>query len=512
MNAVQLLVKVPATMKLSPAATASREAPAAAAAPARPAGLLLDVPAKQPAADSGPAADSKLRAAEKARFTKLTEQPVGGAYFDQCVDWALLRDGRELLLCEAELWHFPSSGAPELLLRAENDGWGLASLFGNRFAALPGLDAVLTVHGSRALARDDGEPAETTVRVLSLPDLRELASLALPFDASDKAGYCEARDVRFVCTAPGAGGAMLLTRRWLFFVRVSADASGGLALSLEVAADLTSGPLGLELRLPPSKPDGFSHSRAPELVQCAALWAAPAGNCALLGSNGRVLVVPLFGTAGPLTVLRRLHAHEPAMRSERFARVHSMSVLSQPGSAAARLVTVGGDGCITVSALHDGVAVCVGDGVDESWKATRRGSGQSKQYAYAAATLLCVHRSGVAFASSWSENGGIVFDLDSRKASPAGKTLCQAPKLSTSSKKFNLQLVCMSPSGLIATSNSNYHDDPTLVVLRPTGAAGAGARVAGKKRPAKKQAAAPRRRAAQSEEADASSSGEEVSG
>jgi hypothetical protein len=458
-----------------PAKRAAPAAPCAAAAPKR-----ANTKAK---AGGGASSFAAAAAASKARFRSLSRTGMStAAYVDECIEWALLRDGRELLI-GAEVWHVPeaaSSKPVKLAQMAERE---------NRFAALDGLDALATVATRDGMwaPQSAGAPRPVELRLRALPGLEERAVLTLPFAADDAVGYGSARDVRHVVSAPGAGGVLLLTARWLFFARVSAAAAdGALALSLDVVADMAdaASPLGAVLAqsgYSASKRGGGGFgsggSERPALVQSAALWTSPEGvTHALLGSHGRVLLVPLApagaagGSAGALRVLRTLDMHFPMRVSDAHAAVHAIAIRTRP-CGAATLVTVGSDGNIATAALHDGDALITGDGgASDSWHATRRGSGYSKQYCYAAASILAVHSpSGVAFAGSWSDPCAHVFDLDSAKSSAAGKLLSKIAKVANG-RKVTLFLAKFAPrSGMLAYSNSNASEEDTMVIVRANG-------------------------------------------
>jgi hypothetical protein len=469
-----------------PAPPPAKRAAAAAPAAAAPAKRAHTNPTKKAAAGS-----SSSSAAAKARFSKLSVSGVrGAAYVDECLEWALLRDGRELLI-GAEVWHVPEDAAAapvKLSQMAQGE---------DRFAALAGLDALATVAtrgGLWAPLAAGGAAPAVELRLRALPGLEERALLALPFAADDGVGYGSARHVRHVISAPGAGGVLILTPRWLFFARASGDDDGKLTLSLDTVADMAdaSSPLGAALAHSGGGGGGKRGSgggsifggddRAPPLVQSAALWASPEGvTHALLGSHGRVLLVPLpaagasgaGGAGGALRVLRTLEMHSPMRLSDARAAVHAIDVYARPGGAAT-LVTVGSDGNIATAALHDGVALLTGDGwAGDSWHATRRGSGCSKQYCYAAASILAVHSpSGVAFTGSWSDTCAHVYDLDSAKTTPAAKLMSKIAKVAAG-RKVSLFLAKFAPrSGLLAYSNSNDCDDDTMVIVRPTGSGG----------------------------------------
>jgi hypothetical protein len=317
------------------------------------------------------------------------------------------------------------------------------------------------------------ERDSTTLRVRALPGLQELAALALPFAPEDAAGYDGARNARRILSAPGAGGVLVLTPRWLFFARVARGGDGAAKLTLDVTADLAdaSTPLGAALAHPASakSTSSWGGQQAPALVQSAALWASPEGTVhALLGSRGRVLLVPLLA-GGALRVARKLTMHSPMRKSDTNAAVHAIDVFRREDGAVS-LVTVGSDGDIALAALHDGEELCSDDAwAEQSWHATRRGSGCSKQYCYAPATLLSVHSpSGVAFTGSWNENCAHVYDLESAKATPAAKLLGTLPKLAEG-RRVSVFLAKFAPSGLLAYGNSNDRDDATLVLVRPAG-------------------------------------------
>ena len=109
-------------------------------------------------------------------------------------------------------------------------------------------------------------------------------------------------------------------------------------------------------------------------------------------------------------------------------------------------------------------------GEAERWHCTARGSGPSAQYAYTSAWSVAVSDAyGVALTGS-RENVVHLWDLRSKKLSPAGKLLCVSPRLASGApSKVSLMRVAAAGSGLFAYSNSNNGDDATLKVIVPSG-------------------------------------------
>ena len=470
-------------------AAAPPTGPAAAAPASLPDGVewfadaaVADAAAEPAAAVAAePAAKKAKKAAPgvlcAASFKKLRAVPIpAAAYVDQCLAWAALRDGRELLIAD-EVWHvpptFPAAPAEQLarvdphapvggryeLRDSDADSYG-------HFAPLPGLDAMAQV-----VTPPKGTPSLLLRR---LPDLAPLARCALPFEAEDVPSlYGGARDVRRLCAAPG-GLLLALTPRWLFLLRATED-----SLTLLLRADLEDvrTPLGRELHRGPPVAEGWSGQlRKPTLVSAAALWVPLRGEGAgvpqaLLANAGRVLRVPLAHAPGPLAVAAvRCDVHCPMRLSDKDAYVSSVALWHRGGGAAA-LVSTGSDGDAVITPLHDGAAFADAATAEETrWHATRNGSGGSKGYPYAPSGLCAVHSgAGVVVTGSYNDPQLHAYDLASDKCSQAGKQLAVAKQLA-GGRRTTIFLADVAPrSGRIATSNSNDHDDPTLVILCPAG-------------------------------------------
>lgn len=472
---------------------------ASAAAPsAEPAETLLP-PAKK--AKKAAAAPGALTAAS---FRTLRAVPLPeAAYVDECMTWATLRDGRELLI-GAEVWHvpasFPASPAVKLAMvdpavpAEQRECWEPvvraddAESYG-KFAALAGQDAIVQAVSPYYPRKAAGGGTSMVLR--ALPDLAELARVQLPLEAAsegNKSGYYNLYDERHVSkvvTAPG-GLVLVLTPRWLFYLRASDGVSEGAPPSLQLLmrADLEAAvtPLGRELHRGPPEKHWSGEMRKKTLVNAVALLLPTRGEGAgvpqaLLANGGRVLRVPLAPSddaagGGPLQVAAvYCGVHSPMMKSDKDAYIMGLALWHRGGGASA-LVSTGSDGDCVVTPLHDGDAF-VQPGAwhhpgQERWHATRIGSGGSKGYPYSPSGLIAVHSgAGVAVAGSYSDPELRVFDLASEKTSQAGKTLAVAKKLAGGRKVTIFLASIADRSGRIATSNSNDRDDTTLVILCP---------------------------------------------
>lgn len=62
---------------------------------------------------------------------------------------------------------------------------------------------------------------------------------------------------------------------------------------------------------------------------------------------------------------------------------------------------------------------------------------------------------------------GNVWDLESTKSSPAGKLIGKAKLAEHGDRKLSVFCAAFSQSGVLATTNSNASDMPTLSVVRP---------------------------------------------
>lgn len=409
-----------------------------------------DTTNKRPA-PSAPAPSQKKAKAAGAAWTKAKLVPVAEAsYQDQTLEFATLRDGRELLL-GAEVWALPpgaSAASPAALKSLARVG----KLGGDRFAALPGVDAAAVVFGSGF-----GKEAPR-LAICELPSGEELvADVPLPGVAADRS-YRGGGFVRRVHAAPRGDGAALLVvtndRLWSFSVRRGA---GGVECALDASVDLAAGPLAKRL--------GKGE------LQATALYVGPSDRrFALAGKDGVVHVVPL--EAGATAPARSVRMHEPLKKSDKDARVCDLAVW-RDGPRGAKMVTVGSDGKLAVCALDDGARLATHAHADDAWHATSSGSGPSKQYRHAAAHNVVVDGdAGVAFTASQFEPVGHLFDLRSKKSSAKGKELCATPKLAGGAPS-KVSIMCAAASaatGLFAYSNSNNGDDATLKFVVPAAA------------------------------------------
>lgn len=209
-------------------------------------------------------------------------------------------------------------------------------------------------------------------------------------------------------------------------------------------------------------------------LQASALYLCPEQRrYALCARDGEVHMIPL--TDGATRPVRSVTMHTPLKKSDRDATVFDIA-LWHDGARGCKMVTVGGDGLLSVASLDDGAA-CVHRSryPDEQWHATASGSGPSKQYRHAPAHRLAVSDAlGIAVSGSQFESVAHLWDLRSTKSSAKGKQIGSTPRLASGNpNKCNVMCLAASSgaSGIFAYSNSNNGDDATLKMLVPSGAA-----------------------------------------
>lgn len=429
----------------------------------------------------------------------------GAEYFDQMIDWCKLSSGQELIVGEKQIYDVSQPSAPVLAATLPYGSGLWATVRGHDLVAIPERSKESTSVVFRALP-SGGIVGSVTLPIPSATSSRASTSASPPSSGTHMA------------SAEGADGVLVVIAAWLFFLRIESVAPFSCSVLHAAYLGDTGTALGKELAYPEEKKGSASgwsaSSEQKEIVQSAALWVDGSGALhALLGSKGRVLVVPLTVTgaasgtgagaggvpdassAQPLTVQRIIHMHEPMRKSDSDAVVRRIAVWyhaagdgvraeggakkaagKAAGSAevqAASVVTVGSDGNIAVAVLHDGTSARTDTGCDRSWHATSNGSGGSKGYPYAPCTLLGLHQSGVAFTGTWVEPYGHFWDLTSPKTSPAGKLLCKTGKLANHCRPglghSDVMTATMLPSGVVACTNSNDMDDPTLKLVVPAG-------------------------------------------
>lgn len=191
------------------ASTSGNKRPAAT-----PPGTFAGKKGKTSAAPTGTATKSTAAAWVKARSI-----PVPTAeYQDQTLLFTMLKDGRELLVGDA-VWALPPAGAASTA--ALNSLECVGKMAGDRFAPLPGLDAVAVVIGSGFGAT----PQRLSLRALPAGTAEIIADVPLPGIAADRnyggGGYI--KKVHTVALPDDAGATCLLVctdnRLFSFIVR-----------------------------------------------------------------------------------------------------------------------------------------------------------------------------------------------------------------------------------------------------------------------------------------------------
>jgi hypothetical protein len=431
----------------------------------RPAGAAGTSNSKRPATATPPgtatgkkaktsAPNSAATKSAAAAWAKVRTIPVPGAeYQDQTLQFTTLKDGRELLIGE-EVWLLPA-GATATASAGLKSLTKVGKMLGDRFTPLPGLDAAAVVMGSGFGS------VPQRLALCSLPTGNEVVIADVPLSgiAPDR-NYGGSGFIKKVHAERMPGDTVCLlvctdSRLFSFTVR-EADGPEKLTCKLDVSVDLTT-VLGGAGRL-----------------QASALYACPEQRrYALCGRIGEVHMILLDEEAPRL--VRSVTMHMPLKKSDRDATVFDIA-LWQDGERGCNMVTVGGDGQLSVAALDDGIA-CVhrSRSPDEQWPATASGSGPSKQYRYAAAHRLAVSDTlGIAVTGSQFESVAHLWDLRSTKSSAKGKQIGTTPRIASGNpNRANIMCLAASSgaSGIFAYSNSNNGDDATLKMLVPSGAA-----------------------------------------
>jgi len=266
-----------------------KQAPPAAAKKKGPASSAKKGP-KEPLAGGG-----------KERFKSVTQVSVPGAeYFDQSIGWAVLRDGRELLL-GCEVWHVPAGFADHPKTHAPTQIGKMPETLYNRFTPLAGTDLVAVMGGS---FWGDGLQF---LALHTLPACEEVARLEMP------SGLGRIRHITSASAVDGVSPVLLVNDDRLLLVSVTHDNRIEMTQSVDLRA--AGSPLAAAL--------GAGGDRE-QRVQSLALWRDPQHTLhACLGSRGRVLVVPLSGAP---RVARVIHMHAPMRKSDTDARVHDMAI------------------------------------------------------------------------------------------------------------------------------------------------------------------------------------------
>jgi hypothetical protein len=395
-------------------------------------------------------------------YKKVSLVGVHGAeYFDQCIGWTVLNDGRELLLGE-EAWHIPEGFAASPNQHSPVKLGDIPGGYSKKFAAIEGLDLLASVTAiSSGGGGGNGAEAGTYVTLYTLPDMAEAARLKITDSTNALRFHVESSGQR------DDGLVLMVSDEHLILVKVQrqeGDSSSKPTINKLIKVDLDKAGK-LTKFLGPKQAGGYGNL----LVRSAALHVGPDGRpYALLGSqtNGSVMVVPLdIGqeSASDVEVAKVIMAHGP-MKGSRGAEKH-ISIVSQisvwrQDDGCVSVVTVGSDGHVTVTELLDGQGKWTDDRetlfVDQSWKCT--GHGQM-------AFNLNVHSpSGVAFTGTQSEPCAFFWDLKTCKK------LSKIAKIAEGygHKPATLMVSGFSKSGLLAYSNSNRWEDDVLKVVVPS--------------------------------------------
>ena len=385
-------------------------------------------------------------------FAKLRTVPVEDAdYQDTSLEFASLRDGRELLIC-SHVWELPASATAAQPAKSGSltTRRGDLSSVGDNWVVVPGADALAAVPKNN----------KTSIALYLLPAVEgPILTLELPGLNADKATYGGADAIKLSAgLAPDGVSAIVLavTARSLFVLRVAAAKpladsfapTKRLTLKLENTLSLTEGVLGAALALSPVKNSSRSYSERRCVSRCALYVDPQRRENALLAHKGSVLVVDL--ATG--TVSRILHLHEPMRLADKEAFICDMA-LYRPSEGGCKLLSVGSDGRLVRATLDDGKLAWTETNADDGWYATTRGSGGSAKYAYAVPTQLAViDGADVAITGCQRERVGHVWDLKTTKSSPAGKQVCVTPRFASGNP--NKVRVCFLSARLVRQSTT----------------------------------------------------------
>lgn len=388
-------------------------------------------PSKRKASVASATSAAKRAKPEKSMrdaYRKVEIVPVPNAeYTDQSLQHVVLQESACQLLLAAEAWKLDSDGAPrEKLFDMPSD----------RFVCLPGLDmfvAALNSKGSR-LSLD-----QTHVQFFHLPSGKPCGeSHALPIKDDPAPKSLDADSIQHLsadCTRRFPT-VLAVTKQMMFLLQPD---EGGASLTI------------LATKALPKCCEGGKYRGG---ANVAVLWHDPSGlPHAILGSKGQALLIPFDNLKSP-TVTRKVMLHD-AHRRHDSGYVATMRLWCTDGGER-KLVSVGGDGCLAVTALDDGVNVSTQVDPEASWTVT------SKKHT-PCHTVAVYDKAGVAFTGSQFETSGSFWDLRS------GKRLCKVASLGEYMRKdkFDIMSTSFSPSGTLAYTNSNDADDDVLKVIRP---------------------------------------------
>jgi hypothetical protein len=164
------------------------------------------------------------------------------------------------------------------------------------------------------------------------------------------------------------------------------------------------------------------------------------------------------GLVYPLRILHAHHGRTYCARSQSEAMIHDAQIWQPSTGGGRQLVTVGSDGCIAFSRLDDTEQLLY-DGMPYR---SVRGTVQNKTVLH----HIAIH-GDVAFTGSCHEKQGTFWHLmcDNNPVK-----LCVTEELGQEMRygKFNIMCAAFSKDGVLALTNSNDCDDPTLSILIPS--------------------------------------------
>jgi hypothetical protein len=406
------------------------------------------------------------------KSVKLTHFP-DALYNDMSFEFSRLSDGRNLLLSES-IFDVQSNGSI---------GNALAPLECETFTRVPGYDFALC-----SLTNFCVKNRGTRLGVFALPSMKAISTMEfrlrtegrVEFIASDKSS-------KF-----GIGRILFCTKYMLFLVDVSKDGAASITNCVDMAAcsalrtlkDQKESYRGIANGLllyhdPFGNPIAVIGATGGRVVflsmassQCIPFAAYSSASSSVPAKEGQTVhtffdkslwdedivlpdVLPLDDPCGIVLPLRVLHLHRGQPDNQEFqerASVSAMCLWEPTRGGGSRLLTVGSDGQLTMSILDDGERFSDSCLPYHTFKCSSR--------------HLAIH-GDVAFTAQSYEMRGTFWDLSPQKG-PVKLCVVEDLGRCMRSGKYMLMSMDFSDDGILAFTNSNDFDDPTLSFLTPT--------------------------------------------
>lgn len=406
------------------------------------------------------------------KSVKLTHLPQA-TYNDMSFEFARLSDGRNFLLSQ-QVFNVQSDGSI---------GNALAPFECQKFTRVPGYD-----FAACSLTNFSIHNKITRLGIIALPNLKAISIIEfrlrsegrVEFIASDKTS-------KF-----GIGRILFCTKNLLFLVDVSKDGSAVITNCVDMSACSALATLkdqkekyrGLAADLllyhdPSGNPIAVVSATGGRVVflsmaksQCVPFSAYSSVSTSVAAQEGQTVntffevkddddviypdILPLEKPCGIVLPLRVLHLHYGRPKCQEYqeeASAYTMCFWHPTRGGGSRLLTTGSDGQITVSILDDGVTF------SDSCLPYITFPCNSKH--------LAVH-GDVAFIGESSQKRGTFWDLTPEKGPVPILVFEELLRDSTQYWKFDLMSVSFSDDGILAFTNSNDCDRPTLSFLIPT--------------------------------------------